>query len=1080
VECGGGFWTEGKLGELSCSAIPTPEPTEYPTAQPTTHPTAFPTATPTVAPTAFPTAFPTASPTVSPTAFPTAFPTGAPTAACIPGQLRGFGDCAEMYTSGQRTTGQYTLASGVGVFCDFSDADNIVTTVNVDAATSDTGSLTGHEGQCSGKYEDFSYGSSNITAIESLVALTFLSGSCWQDFTLHCKGSGSAHCWNHAKTAWAITDQDSGTSLTTSACVAADPVWRSDSGTVTSQALLPISQYWYGNTGTADKATRVVLAPLVCVRPAPTTPSSCHWCPAGTYSSGHNAATCESCANGQFAVAGSSTCDECPVGQFHASTGGSCQSCVVGQFNAWTGQTNCVHCPSGKYQDLSQYEVCNACPSGQWTAGDIGQTSCIVTPTPNPTAYPTAVPTVAPTAFPTAVPTVAPTAFPTAVPTTHPTAFPTATPTTHPTAFPTATPTAHPTSSPTTFPTPAPTKACAPGFLTLNTVNVHTAYPYSLATLAGWTGKAAHAGDATQGSSTDFGMISTHMGRSAMGFSRCTTGGELFSLASFPTGPMTVSVDFAGGAGGELGFASANQGSGGSVAWMLLSGNPQAHGTSVGSGVATMASDGEWNSYSATYDCPHTEGCIVVIQDYSGVAGACGDVWFRDIRVNAPDRCQCCSEGTFSSQENSGTCDVCANGRFSAECSSECQDCPIGQFHASTGGSCLSCEAGEYQEFAGINTACLHCPSGKFQHLSTSTACTNCAAGTWTAGNIRQTECVAVPTAFPTAVPTVSPTACPTAFPTATPTTHPTGFPTATPTVSPTAFPTATPTTQPTAFPTTTPTSAPTPACDSGTFRAPDLSCENCPAGRYSNAINNIDGVCQDCDNGKHSISGSSSCTECGPGTFHESTGASCKACEAGTFQAWTGGTNCPKCPSGQYQDQFAYGSCHNCPVGKWTRNKLGQPSCLTIPTASPTAFPTAFPTATPTVAPTPRCDCTAEWEVHEQCDNDLPDCPGDRTYYEDGMPTDAQCRRKFRIRQITSFDTCGDTGHSDGGDNCCEFLSGWASFAYDDGAMECDDNEDDEYSMRVEWLTCPVRPAPPTSFPTTFPTPPPTPHPTR
>ena len=79
------------------------------------------------------------------------------------------------------------------------------------------------------------------------------------------------------------------------------------------------------------------------------------------------------------------------------------------------------------------------------------------TPTPTPTARPTATPTPSPTARPTATPTPSPTTRPTATPTPSPTARPTATPTPSPTARPTATPTPTPTARPTATPTPSPT-----------------------------------------------------------------------------------------------------------------------------------------------------------------------------------------------------------------------------------------------------------------------------------------------------------------------------------------------------------------------------------------------------------------------------------------------------------------------------------------------------------------------------------------------------------------------------------------------------------------------------------------------
>ncbi|MCD1259323.1 discoidin domain-containing protein [Paenibacillus athensensis] len=62
------------------------------------------------------------------------------------------------------------------------------------------------------------------------------------------------------------------------------------------------------------------------------------------------------------------------------------------------------------------------------------------TPTPSPTATPTATPTPTPTATPTATPTSTPTPTPTATPTATPTPTPTATPTATPTPTPTGTP----------------------------------------------------------------------------------------------------------------------------------------------------------------------------------------------------------------------------------------------------------------------------------------------------------------------------------------------------------------------------------------------------------------------------------------------------------------------------------------------------------------------------------------------------------------------------------------------------------------------------------------------------------------
>ncbi len=108
--------------------------------------------------------------------------------------------------------------------------------------------------------------------------------------------------------------------------------------------------------------------------------------------------------------------------------------------------------------------------AGQTYGFALYEVASSASPSPTPTASPTATPTPAATASPTATPTPAGTASPTPTPTPRPTATPTPSSTPSPTPRPTATPTPSPTPSPTATPSsaPAPTWILGGAKATLN------------------------------------------------------------------------------------------------------------------------------------------------------------------------------------------------------------------------------------------------------------------------------------------------------------------------------------------------------------------------------------------------------------------------------------------------------------------------------------------------------------------------------------------------------------------------------------------------------------------------------------
>ena len=76
--------------------------------------------------------------------------------------------------------------------------------------------------------------------------------------------------------------------LRTNNCRANDANWRTDDGVVTDQDLLPVTKYWYGDTGGGSEDTRIVLKPLVCTNKATIKDTSAATC-AQAYRNGHRA-----------------------------------------------------------------------------------------------------------------------------------------------------------------------------------------------------------------------------------------------------------------------------------------------------------------------------------------------------------------------------------------------------------------------------------------------------------------------------------------------------------------------------------------------------------------------------------------------------------------------------------------------------------------------------------------------------------------------------------------------------------------------------------------------------------------------
>ena len=126
--------------------------------------------------------------------------------------------------------------------------------------------------------------------------------------------------------------------------------------------------------------------------------------------------------------------------------------------------------------------------------------------------------------------------------------------------------------------------------------------------------------------------------------------------------------------------------------------------------------------------------------------------------------------------------------------------------------------------------------------------------------------------------------------------------------------------------------------CGQGTYRSVGMpSCEDCPAGRYSNqsGATNIT-ACLKCPAGTFiSVSGATNlgaCQECSLGRYQNESGSiQCNTCPPGRFNPTVGSMNfsgCQLCPVGRYQYQSDQSDCLDCPKFSYAPPSSGSVAC--------------------------------------------------------------------------------------------------------------------------------------------------------
>jgi hypothetical protein len=204
--------------------------------------------------------------------------------------------------------------------------------------------------------------------------------------------------------------------------------------------------------------------------------------------------------------------------------------------------------------------------------------------------------------------------------------------------------------------------------------------------------------------------------------------------------------------------------------------------------------------------------------------------------------------------------------------------------------------------------------------------CTACTSGFYSAPESTvSNDCVPnanSPTLLPTAVPTIQGQTQP-------PNSNPTMAPSKPPHPSQTPQPTYPITLSPTKF-----------VCNPGMYINPGGSCIMCPTGKFSpytditvcnnciagkssDAIGSTGGTCTACPVGTYSSEGSAQCTACPAGSWAATLSNVCYTCAAGMYS--TLGTSCQICPAGTFSNGGAT-QCTACPVGQFS--SPGSNSC--------------------------------------------------------------------------------------------------------------------------------------------------------
>ena len=120
-------------------------------------------------------------------------------------------------------------------------------------------------------------------------------------------------------------------------------------------------------------------------------------------------------------------------------------------------------------------------------------------------------------------------------------------------------------------------------------------------------------------------------------------------------------------------------------------------------------------------------------------------------------------------------------------------------------------------------------------------------------------------------------------------------------------------------------------SCPTNTFKNSGhctSSCENCPAGKFSEIGSTF---CDQCPAGKILTNGA--CSKCDVGEFASIIDNECQLCPLGRFNTKFGQGKCEGCPAGWFDNDPAEGlNCDMCSIGRHTAGFIGLSDCIDCP----------------------------------------------------------------------------------------------------------------------------------------------------
>ena len=124
--------------------------------------------------------------------------------------------------------------------------------------------------------------------------------------------------------------------------------------------------------------------------------------------------------------------------------------------------------------------------------------------------------------------------------------------------------------------------------------------------------------------------------------------------------------------------------------------------------------------------------------------------------------------------------------------------------------------------------------------------------------------------------------------------------------------------------------------CFAGTYSLGSASvCSNCSAGTASEKQGleaDSESVCLECAAGNFSTPGSVYCLRCRPGTYSEEPQSGvCTRCDVGFYQSAPSQTLCLECPINTYANSTGQSSCYGCPLNLFSRSgSISKDDCRT------------------------------------------------------------------------------------------------------------------------------------------------------